>query len=101
MTNLFSEFIGEKLERVHFLPEGLGDYKTVMFSFAGGRCLTFEVELQTRPDAIYPAMRVTQGNWELIKVEPEEKTHKPGCASFNSPPKGFASSVTNCDCQDE
>ena len=69
MTNLFEEFIGKRLERVHFLPEGLGDYKTITFSFANGRCLTFEVELQTRPDAIYPAMRVTQGNWELIKAE--------------------------------
>jgi len=77
MTNLFHEFIGEKLERVHFLPEGLGDYKTVTFNFANGRCLTFEVELQTRPDAIYPAMRVVPGRWELIKAETPKVRRKP------------------------
>lgn len=25
--------------------------------------------------------------------------HKPGCAFYNNPPAGFASSVTDCDCQ--
>lgn len=71
MANLFDEFIGKRLERVHYLPEGLGDYKTVTLNFSNGRCITFEVELQTRPDAIYPAMRGTTGRWEMIKAEPE------------------------------
>lgn len=69
MTNLFDEFIGEKLERIHYLPEGLGDYKTVTFSFAGGKCLTFDVELRHRKDVIYPAMRATTGKWEMISAD--------------------------------
>ncbi|GAI13783.1 unnamed protein product [marine sediment metagenome] len=27
------------------------------------------------------------------------RRHKPGCASFNNPPHGFASSVSECDCK--
>ena len=32
--------------------------------------------------------------------EVKEIKHKPGCASYNNPPRGFASSVSDCDCKD-
>lgn len=99
MTSLFDEFLGEQLERVHVTSEGLGDYKSVTFNFANGRSLTFSVELHSRKDAIYPAIRATTGRWELVPAEKvAELKHKPGCASYNNPPAGFASSVTDCDC---
>lgn len=73
MTSLFDEFFGERLERVHVTPEGLGDYKSVTFNFTNGRCITFDVELHSRKDAIYPAMRVVTGRWELIPAEKSPK----------------------------
>ncbi len=178
MTSLFDEFIGEQLERIHVTPEGLGDYKSVTLNFANGKCLHLNVELHSRKDAIYPAIRATTGNWEMIKAFPNESNigpeepkepqepeldtnvigpsvedkklwrmlcaepkkplkdtitititlpsdatekrlqildyikslggvkanhvdeicHIPDCAIYNNPSKGFASSVSDCDC---
>ena len=35
---------------------------------------------------------------KTFKAPDAEEAHKDGCASYNDPPKGFASSVTDCDC---
>lgn len=64
---------------------------------------TFEVELgnnvQHKSDcAVHNEPAMPAGECDCQDSEPAVE-HEPGCASFNDPPAGFASSASECDCQ--
>jgi hypothetical protein len=46
------------------------------------------------------ALERMQSEKHLNEPQEKETKHKSGCASHNNPPRGFASSVTDCDCKD-
>lgn len=60
-----------------------------------------EPTVQHKSDcAVHNEPAMPAGECDCQDKEKADVQHKPGCAVYNDPPVGFASSVSECDCQD-
>jgi len=68
--SLGPEFLGAELERVHYIPvSGIG-YKSVTLCFSNDKTIHLEVELDMSKQGVRPVIRMTKGQWEMIKAAP-------------------------------
>lgn len=72
-----SESIGEEIERVYYISDGSGGFKSITLCFKSGKSLIFE----SRTHLIIPNcpfIHLTEAEWDLVKAVPEPIVREPG-----------------------
>lgn len=77
-ANPLVEVIGESLERIHAVPSDVpnlkADYKSVVLCFSNGRSIHLDAECHVTKEGLIPVIRSRDGDWEMLKAAPEERT---------------------------